>query len=67
VVATTDEEGRIKAEGSQGLEGGAVSQRVVAIKRIKPSPIPKEGVNFTALREIKYLRELKHENIIDVS
>lgn len=26
-----------------------------------------EGANFTALREIKLLQELKHEHIIDVS
>lgn len=26
-----------------------------------------EGANFTALREIKLLNELKHENIIEVS
>ena len=37
----------------------------VAIKRIKPMD-PALGVNFTALREIKYLRELKHTNVVDV-
>lgn len=26
-----------------------------------------EGANFTALREIKLLNELKHENVIEVS
>ena len=36
--------------------------RQVAIKKIK-SPKPEEGVNFTAIREIKLLREFKHENI----
>lgn len=36
---------------------------VVAIKKIK-SERPEEGVNFTAVREIKLLRDFKHENII---
>lgn len=39
--------------------------RVVAIKKIK-SERPEEGVNFTAVREIKLLREFKHENIIEL-
>ena len=34
--------------------------RIVAIKKIK-SERPEEGVNFTAVREIKLLREFKHE------
>mmetsp|Transcript_22406 Transcript_22406/g.46566 ORF Transcript_22406/g.46566 Transcript_22406/m.46566 type:complete len:307 (+) Transcript_22406:146-1066(+) len=39
--------------------------RVVAIKKIK-SERPEEGVNFTAVREIKLLREFKHENVIEL-
>ena len=39
--------------------------RVVAIKKIK-SERPEEGVNFTAIREIKLLREFKHPNIIEL-
>jgi len=39
--------------------------RMVAIKKIK-SERPEEGVNFTAVREIKLLREFKHENIIEL-
>ena len=39
--------------------------RQVAIKKIK-SPKVEEGVNFTAVREIKLLREFKHENIIEL-
>eukprot|EP00814_Leptocylindrus_danicus_P007676 CAMPEP_0116004070 /NCGR_PEP_ID=MMETSP0321-20121206/397_1 /TAXON_ID=163516 /ORGANISM="Leptocylindrus danicus var. danicus, Strain B650" /LENGTH=244 /DNA_ID=CAMNT_0003472329 /DNA_START=23 /DNA_END=754 /DNA_ORIENTATION=- len=39
--------------------------RIVAIKKIK-SERPEEGVNFTAVREIKLLRELKHENVIEL-
>ena len=39
--------------------------RKVAIKKIK-SERPEEGVNFTAIREIKLLREFKHPNIIEL-
>ena len=39
--------------------------RLVAVKKIK-SERPEEGINFTAVREIKLLRELKHENIIEL-
>lgn len=39
--------------------------RVVAIKKIK-SENPEDGINFTAIREIKLLREFKHENIIEL-
>jgi cyclin-dependent kinase 7 len=39
--------------------------RIVAIKKIK-SESPEEGINFTAVREIKLLREFKHENIIEL-
>ena len=40
--------------------------RVVAIKKIK-SERPEEGVNFTAVREIKLLRSgFRHENIIEL-
>ena len=39
--------------------------RIVAIKKIK-SANPEEGVNFTAVREIKLLREFKHENVIEL-
>ena len=48
------------------LSTRVTDQREVAIKRIKQSPVMKEGVNFTAIREVKYLSKLKHENIIDV-
>jgi cyclin-dependent kinase 7 len=39
--------------------------RIVAIKKIK-SKRAEEGVNFTAIREIKLLREFQHENIIEL-
>ena len=41
------------------------TKRVVAIKKIKSNK-PEEGINFTAVREIKLLREFKHENIIEL-
>lgn len=41
------------------------TDRIVAIKKIK-SERPEEGINFTAVREIKLLREFKHENIIEL-
>jgi len=37
--------------------------RIVAIKKIKSG---EEGVNFTALREVKLLRDFRHENIIEL-
>lgn len=39
--------------------------RKVAIKKIK-SERPEEGINFTAVREIKILKEFKHENVIEL-
>ena len=38
--------------------------RFVALKKIK-SERPEEGINFTAIREIKLLREFKHPNVIE--
>lgn len=38
----------------------------VAVKRIRIGKDKKEGVNFTALREIKLLKELKDPNIIEL-
>ena len=36
---------------------------MVAIKKIRLGKL-KEGVNFTAIREIKLLQEIKHEHVI---
>ena len=41
------------------------TDRNVALKKIK-SERPEEGINFTAIREIKLLREFKHENVIEL-
>lgn len=47
-------------DGGKGKGG-----RLVALKKIK-SERPEDGINFTAIREIKLLREFKHENIIEL-
>lgn len=41
------------------------SQRVVAIKKIKMGQF-KDGIDMSAIREIKYLQELRHPNVISV-
>ena len=41
-------------------------KRLVAVKRIKGSEKFVEGVNWTALREIKILKEVNHENIVSL-
>jgi cyclin-dependent kinase 7 len=38
----------------------------VAVKRIKKSTKFVDGVSWTALREIKFLREINHENIVNL-
>ena len=40
--------------------------RKIAIKKIKVGQF-KDGLDMSAIREVKYLRELKHQNVIDVS
>nr|CAB3461587.1 unnamed protein product [Digitaria exilis] len=55
-------------EGTYGVVNKAVDTKtgkIVAIKRIRIGE-HKEGVNFTALREIKLLKELKDPNIIEL-
>ena len=42
------------------------SNRKVAIKKIKMQGF-RDGIDASALREIKYLQELKHGNVIEVS
>jgi cyclin-dependent kinase 7 len=40
--------------------------RKVAIKKIKVGQF-KDGLDMSAIREVKYLRELQHQNVIEVS
>jgi len=46
----------------------SVEERIVAVKKIKlgSRAEAKDGINRTALREIKLLQELKHKNIIEL-
>ncbi|THH02704.1 hypothetical protein EW026_g193 [Hermanssonia centrifuga] len=47
-------------------EGREVSTgRKVAIKKIKVGQF-KDGLDMSAIREVKYLRELKHQNVIEL-
>lgn len=43
----------------------AATGRKVAIKKIKVGQF-KDGLDMSAIREVKYLRELHHQNIIEV-
>jgi cyclin-dependent kinase 7 len=55
-------------EGAWGVVVEAVQKstgRRVAIKRVRMGKF-REGVNFTALREVKVLQELRHENIVEL-
>lgn len=54
-----------KSSHAGGGGGGGGGGRLVALKKIK-SERPEDGINFTAIREIKLLREFKHENIIEL-
>jgi cyclin-dependent kinase 7 len=43
----------------------AATGRKVAIKKIKVGQF-KDGLDMSAIREVKYLRELQHQNVIEV-
>lgn len=46
-----------------GREAG--TNRKIAIKKIKVGQF-KDGLDMSAIREVKFLRELKHKNVIEV-
>lgn len=54
---------RREDERSTGRE--VATGRKVAIKKIKVGQF-KDGLDMSAIREVKYLRELKHQNVIEV-
>ena len=55
----------IAYEGCFYVGREASTGRKVAIKKIKVGQF-KDGLDMSAIREVKYLRELKHQNIIEV-
>jgi cyclin-dependent kinase 7 len=62
------ERGAILGEGTFGIVHAAVqksTQRRVAIKQFKRGKF-KDGVEFTALREVKLQAELKHPNVVEL-
>jgi len=62
------ERGAVLGEGTFGVVYAAVQKRSgrrVAIKQFKRGKF-KDGVDFTALREVKLQAELKHENVVEL-
>ena len=62
------EKGPTLGEGTFGRVFRATNRRtgrLVAIKKIRMGKA-KEGVNVTAIREIKFLKELQHKNVIEL-
>ena len=60
--------GAALGEGTFGVVTKAedtVTHKIVAIKKIRLGKY-KEGVNFTAIREIKLLQELRHPHVIEL-
>ena len=58
--------GALLGEGTYGsVFQGSLNGETVAVKRIKPHEL-RPGMNFTALREVRYLRMLRHENIVNL-
>ena len=57
----------LHAQPSPGFKGHeAETGKRVAIKKIKVGQF-KDGLDMSAIREVKFLRELKHQNVIEVS
>ena len=60
--------GAVLGEGTFGVVTKAedtLTQKVVAIKKIRLGNY-REGINFTAIREIKLLKELRHPHVIEL-
>ena len=58
---------RSSMQSKHCLSGREVSTgRKVAIKKIKVGQF-KDGLDMSAIREVKFLRELKHQNVIEVN
>ena len=56
--------GALLGEGQYGsVFQGSMDGQNVAVKRIKPHEL-RPGMNFTALREVRYLRTLKHDHVV---
>ncbi|XP_008647574.1 cyclin-dependent kinase D-1 isoform X2 [Zea mays] len=69
LLADRYQKGEVLGEGTYGVVFKAIDTKTgntVAVKRIWVGKDKKEGVNFTALREIKLLKELKGPNIIEL-
>ncbi|XP_066366304.1 LOW QUALITY PROTEIN: cyclin-dependent kinase D-1-like [Miscanthus floridulus] len=69
LLADRYQKGEVLGEGTYGVVFKAIDTKTgntVAVKRIRIGKDKKEGVNFTALREIKLLKELKDPNIIEL-
>ena len=62
--------GRELGEGTWGkvfLGTRLVDGRKVAIKRIKQNPAQADlGLSFSALRELRLMREMRHENLVSL-
>lgn len=62
------EVGKVLGEGTFGIVLSAIqidTKRLVAIKQFKPGKF-KDGVNFTALREMKLQAEIRHVNVTEL-
>ena len=62
-------QGRTLGEGANGVvyeaHDSLVGGRRVAVKKVRMGRL-KEGVNMTALREIRFLKELRHPHVVEL-